>query len=73
MPPISNKEKLETIIKHIELEVEQKGEKVGIQELRKHMAYYTKNLKDASKIRNIINTIYTQKELIECLTNAFFE
>ena len=73
MQPISNKEKLDTIIKHIELEVEQKGEKVGIQELRKHMAYYTKNLKDASKIRNTINTIYNKNELIEYLTKAFLE
>lgn len=64
-------QKLETIIKHIELEIREKGEKVGIQELRKHMAYYTKNLKDASIARKRINTINTKTELIACLSEYF--
>lgn len=68
---ISSKEKLETIIKHIELEVAQKGEKVGIQELRKHMACYIKNLPNASKIRVRINQISREDELIEYLKECF--
>lgn len=68
---ISNKQKLETIIKHIELEVEEKGERVGIPELRKHLACYTKNLQDASKVRVKINGINTKEELIECLKDVF--
>lgn len=68
---ISNKQKLETIIKHIELEVEEKGERVGIPELRKHLACYTKNLQDASKVRVKINGINTKEELIECLKEVF--
>lgn len=68
---ISPKEKLETIIKHIELEVEEKGEKVGIQELRKHMACYIKNLPNASKIRVKINQINQKNELIEYLKECF--
>lgn len=68
---VSAKEKLETIIKHIELEVAQKGEKVGIQELRKHMACYIKNLPNASKIRVRINQINRKDELIEYLKECF--
>lgn len=68
---ISNKEKLHTIIKHVEKEVEEKGERVGIPELRKHLACYTKNLQDASKIRVRINGINTKGELIECLKEVF--
>ncbi len=68
---ISSKEKLETIIKHIELEVEEKGQKVGIQELRKHMACYIKNLPNASKIRVRINQIGSKDELIEYLKECF--
>ena len=71
LPEISNQEKLQTIIKHIELEVEQKGERVGIQELRKHMSCYIKNLPNASKIRVKINQIETKKELITCLKECF--
>ena len=68
---ISNKEKLHIIIKHIELEVEEKGERVGIPELRKHLACYTKNLQDASKVRVKINGIDTKDELIEYLKEVF--
>ena len=57
--------------KHIELEVEQKGENVGIKEMRKHLAYYTKNLKDSSKIRQQINSIEDKNILINCLQNYF--
>lgn len=69
--PISNKEKLETIIKHIELEVEKKGERVGIQELRKHMACYIKGIDNASTIRANINKITTKDELIQYLNVIF--
>lgn len=68
---ISNKQKLQTIIKHVELEVEEKGERVGIPELRKHLACYTKNLQNASKIRVKINEINTKRELIEFLKEVF--
>ncbi len=68
---IDNKEKLETIIEHINLEVMEKGEKIGIQELRKHMAGYTKNLPNASKIRQTINQIYEKEELVKYLKEVF--
>lgn len=68
---ISNKEKLETMVEHINLEVEEKGERIGIQELRKHMAGYIKNLPNASKIRSNINQINTKEELIEYLRGIF--
>lgn len=68
---VSNMEKLEVIKQHIELEVKAKGEKVGIKEMRKHLAYYVKNTKDASKIRVRINEIDNKKELINCLNEYF--
>lgn len=68
---IDKKEKLETIIKHIELEVEEKGENVGIKEMRKHLAHYIRNGKDASLIRQKINSIDNKKELIDCLNEYF--
>ncbi len=71
LPEISNKEKLETILKHIELEVQEKGEKVGLQELRKHMACYIKGINDASHIRAKINTINEKQELEELLKEVF--
>lgn len=68
---ITKEEKLETIIKHIELEVEEKGENIGIKELRKHMSAYIKNMPDATTIREKINKIETKNELIDCLIEYF--
>lgn len=68
---ISLEEKLETMIKHIELEVEQKGENVGIKELRKHMCAYIKNLPNSASLREKINRIEKKYELITCLTEYF--
>lgn len=68
---VSNQEKLKTIIKHIELEVEEKGENVGIKEMRKHLAHYVRNSKDASLIRQKINSIDEKAELIDCLSEYF--
>lgn len=68
---VSLNEKLETMIKHIELEVEQKGENVGIKELRKHMCAYIKNLPNSASLREKINRIEVKDELISCLTEYF--
>ena len=68
---VKNEEKLETIIKHIKLEVEEKGEIVAIKEMRKHLAHYIRNTKDASLIRQKINQIDNETELIDCLKEYF--
>lgn len=67
----SKQERLDTIIKHIHLEVEQKGENIGIKEMRKHISAYTKSLKDSSNFRAKINTLDTEKEVEMCLRNYF--
>lgn len=69
----SLEEKLETMIKHIKLEVEEKGEAVGIRELRKHMACYVKSIPNASKLREEINKIDTQEQLICVLKEKFLK
>ena len=66
----SNEEKLEVIKQHIKLAVEEKGE-IAIKELRKHIAWYTKNLKKSSEFRNSINMIETEEELLIKLEEYF--
>lgn len=68
---ISNQELLNTMIKHINLEVLEKGEYTGIREMRKHLSYYTKGLKDSSSIRMEINQIDDKELLINTLTEYF--
>ena len=68
---VTNSERLETIIEHINLAVKEKGENIAIKEMRKHLAYYVRNTKDASKIREKINKINEKDELIDCLSEYF--
>ena len=68
---VTNKEKLEIMLKHIDLEVKEKGENVAIKEMRKHISYYIKNLPNATTIRNEVNKIEKQNELVACLTEYF--
>lgn len=68
---ISNDEKLRIIIKHIELEVEEKGEYTAVRELRKHLCAYIKNMPGSSNIREKINRIELKDELIECIKEYF--
>ena len=67
----TNEEILDTILKHIELEIKEKGEYTGIREMRKHLAWYTKGMPNSSEIRNSINLITSKKELIKVLTEYF--
>ncbi len=68
---VTNEERLNIILKHIDLQVEYLGENTGIKELRKHMNYYLKNLKNSSEIRQKINTIESKEELVNCLKQYF--
>ena len=70
---VSNEEKLETILKHIDLEVQEKGEFIAVREMRKHISAYTKNLPNSSVFRSKINTLDTREEVEECLKEYFKE
>ena len=67
LPQPTNQERLQIMEKHIQLAVEEKGEDVAIKELRKHISWYTKNLKNSSEFRNSINKIEKKDELISTI------
>lgn len=71
LPKVENEEKLRIIKKHIELLVKEKGEITGIHEMRKHVAWYTKNMKNSSEFRNSINTIESKEELLQKIEEYF--
>ena len=68
---ISNRDKLNLILEQLNYEIIDKGERVAINEMRKHISWYIKNTKDASKIRDKINQIADRKELETTLTEYF--
>ena len=67
----TKEERLNTILRHLDLEIAEKGENVAIKEMRKHISAYTKSLKDSSSFRSKINTLDTRKEVEECLKEYF--
>ena len=68
---ISNEEKLQIILEHIELEIKEKGEYTGIREMRKHLSYYIRGEQNASEIRKKINRLETKKEKKKTLKEYF--
>lgn len=71
LPEISKEEKLRVIKKHIELELQQKEEITAIREMRKHIAWYTKNMPNSSEFRNEINKIEDKDQLIKKVEEFF--
>ena len=65
------RQKLEIIKEHIELEMKEKGEYVGVREMRKHICWYLKNLKDSSKVRQVINQLESKEEVVKKLEEYF--
>nr|WP_296263775.1 tRNA dihydrouridine synthase DusB [uncultured Merdimonas sp.] len=64
MPPRPNARELrEMMLRHARLQIEFKGDYLGIREMRKHVAWYTKGLKGSSKLRDEINRVESYEEL----------
>lgn len=72
LPKPTNQEKYEILKEHIELDIREKGEVIALNEMRKHIAWYTKNMKDASTFRNEINHIANKDELMKKIKEYFY-
>ena len=70
LPEPAKEEKLAIMKEHIKLAIQEKGE-IAVKELRKHIAWYTKNLKNSSEFRSSINKIEDEKELLNKLDEYF--
>ncbi len=71
LPEIPLQEKLRVIKNHIELELQEKPEITAIREMRKHIAWYTKNMPNSSDFRNEINKIEDKDKLVEKLIEFY--
>ncbi len=68
---VSNEEKLKIILEHLDLVIQEKGEYTAVREMRKHIAWYIKGQKDATKIRERINEIEDKDELRQVLIEYY--
>lgn len=57
-----------TMLRHARLQIEYKGNYLGIREMRKHVAWYTKGLRGAARLREQINRVESYEELEKILT-----
>ena len=69
VPPRPDKDEVrEMMLKHARLQLQYKGDYVGIREMRKHVAWYTKGIPNAARLRERINQVESYEELENLLT-----
>ena len=72
MPGRPSKEEIrDMILRHAKLQLEYKGEYLGIREMRKHVAWYTTGMPNSAKLRNEINAVETYEQLETMLMERF--
>ncbi len=60
-------EKINTIIRHMNMLIEHKGERTGILEMRSHIAWYIKGMRDAAYTKQKIFKMTDKEEIISLL------
>ena len=60
--PPDKEELKETILRHAQLQIQFKGEYLGLCEMRKHLSWYTVGLPHSSSLRNDVNQTETWEE-----------
>lgn len=71
LPPPAVDEIIRMILRHGRLQAEQRGECMGMREMRKHVAWYTAGLPHSSVLRNRVNQVETIVELEELFMHTF--
>ena len=69
--PVTTSEKAETILGHLELLVQYKGEHLGILESRKHIAWYLKGIPHSSAAKNKAFSASTLSEMKAIVSEIF--
>ncbi len=67
----SKDEMLETILEHARLQLEYKGEYIGVREMRKHVSWYSAGMPGGSKLRNLVNSMETMDDIENVVKKAF--
>ena len=74
LPERPGKEEVrDMMLRHARLQLKYKGEFIGIREMRKHVAWYTKGLKGSAKLREEINRVESYQELEELLFQRLYD
>jgi len=68
--PPTLQERRTMMLKHARMQIQCKGEALGIREMRKHISWYTKGLRGSAALRREINQVSTYDELEHLLDAA---
>ncbi len=71
LAPPTSAEKKALAVRHAALMQKYKGEYVAIQEMRKHLAWYTAGMPNSSRFRGRINSMNTMEELLAGVEEIF--
>ena len=71
LPPPTLAERAQVILRHLDLLVGYKGEYVGIREMRKHAAWYTRGLAGSAELRERFNRALSREEFVSILHEAW--
>ena len=71
LPPPTLTERAQVILRHLGLLVGYKGEYIGIREMRKHAAWYTRGLQGSAELRERFNRAASKDEFVQILHEAW--
>lgn len=71
LSPPTLAERARVILRHLDLLVGYKGEYIGIREMRKHAAWYTRGLKGSAELRERFNRAASREEFVNILREAW--
>lgn len=67
LPDPVPEDKIQTIIRHANMLIELKGESTGVLEMRKHVAWYIKGMRNATRIKEKVFAASTRDEIMNLL------
>ncbi len=71
LPKPDNAEKKSVILRHAALQLQYKGEYIGVREMRKHLSWYTVGMPGSARFRREINAMETMEQLVESVERIF--
>ena len=67
----SKQEMLDTILRHARLQLEYKGEYIGVREMRKHVSWYSAGMPGGAKLRGRVNAMESMQDIESVVREAF--
>ena len=67
----TNEEVLNTILRHAQMQLQYKGEYLGVREMRKHVSWYSAGYPNSARLRAKVNEMETMEDLTKTVTELF--